>query len=271
VFVWVSDIHINSKQALCAPQVDLLEGDFYYPNAAQKALLGAWQDAWRQIKEKAEGRPIVVAFGGEIIDIDAKKRSNQYITKDPEKALDHGLELIKPVIALAAKVIVIRGTEAHVGNNGAMDEAMAKLINSIKKDVVHKNSVTGEFSWHYFRGFIGGRKFDLAHHVNMGGMPRTERNAANHLAADLMMQYARWKEPFPDFAFRGHVHRVSDSSFNYPIRALIGASWQIATPFIHRIAHGGNKPEIGLLFCDIAKQEVEYIKYDYRREEPEHI
>jgi len=276
VFVWVTDIHINSKQALCAPEVERnLDGEKYYPNKAQVALFDAWKDAWASVKEKAGDRPIVIGFGGEIVDIDAKKRSNQYITQsdgeENELIIEHAMVLLRPALEMASKVIIIKGTEAHVGVNGAMDEVMARQINREFRGLVHKNSVTDEFSWHYFRGFIGGRKFDLAHHVNMGGMPRTERNAANHLAADLMMQYARWKEQFPDFAFRGHVHRVSDSSFNYPIRALIGASWQVATPFIHRIAHGGNKPEIGLLFCDIKNKEVEYINYDYKREEPEHL
>jgi hypothetical protein len=90
----------------------------------------------------------------------------------------------------------------------------------------------------------------------MGGMPRTERNAANHLAADLIMQYARRKEPLPDFAFRGHVHRVADSSYNYPVRALIGACWQVDTPFVHRIGQSASNPEIGLLFCDVAKKRL---------------
>lgn len=272
VFVWVTDIHINSKQALFVNhEVDLGDDNYYKPNKMQEALYIAWIDAWRQVKQKAKGRPIVVGIGGEIIDIDAKNRSNQFVTKDPSQAQEYAIELLEPVIDMASSVIVLRGTEAHVGMNGAQDEAMAKLIDKMKKGVIRKNKITGEYSWHYYRGFIGGRKFDLAHHVNMGGMPRTERNAANHLAADLMMNYSRWNEPLPDFAFRGHVHRVADSSFNYPVRGLIGACWQVATSFVHRIGQGATKPEIGLFFCDIAKKEVEYIGYDFKREAPDHI
>ena len=271
VFVWVSDIHINSKQALSLPEIDLGEGDKYYANALQRALYTAWRETWKEVKTKAKGRPIVVGVGGEVIDIDFKKRSNQFITKDAESARSHGMELMQPVIDIASKIIMIRGTEAHVGNNGAQDEAIAKDIDKQRKGLVHKNKETGDFSWHYFRGFIGGRKFDLAHHVSMGTAQRTERNAANQLSADLIMQYARWKEAIPDFAFRGHVHRVSDSSINFPIRSVIGGCWQMATPFIHRIGGGATKPEIGVIYCDIAKNEVEYLEYDYKREAPEHI
>lgn len=88
----------------------------------------------------------------------------------------------------------------------------------------------------------------------MGTAQRTERNAANQLSADLIMQYARWKEAIPDFAFRGHVHRVSDSSINFPIRSVIGGCWQMATPFVHRIGGGATKPEIGVIYCDVAKK-----------------
>ena len=111
----------------------------------------------------------------------------------------------------------------------------------------------------------------MAHHVSMGNMPRTERNAANHLAADLMMTYARWKEALPDFAIRGHVHRVSDSSMNYPIRAMISGCWQLPTSFIHRIGKGGDKPDIGLICIDVARKDVRFLQYDYKRESPEHI
>jgi len=106
----------------------------------------------------------------------------------------------------------------------------------------------------------------------MGTNPRTEKDAANHLAADLVMEYAnRWREPLPDFAFRGHVHRYSESGDNFAIRAYIGPCWQGATPFVHRIGKSAGKPEIGLLFLDIAKKELEQIKYEYSREAPDHI
>jgi hypothetical protein len=269
VFVWVSDIHINSKQALSLPEVDKGDDDYHRANAIQRALYIAWQDAWQIVRQKAGKSPIVVCFGGEIIDIDAKDRSNQFITRDLKLAQDHAMELILPIIEIASKIIVLRGTEAHVGMNGKMDEAMGERIDKVRKKIVLKNGK--EYSWHHLRCFIGGRKFDLAHHVNMGNSPRTERDAANHVAADLIMQYRGWNETLPDFAFRGHVHRFSDSSFNYPTRVLISGCWQMATSFIHRIGKGASRPEIGLYFCDPARKEVEKIEYDYKREAPEHI
>jgi hypothetical protein len=275
VFVWVTDIHINSKQAVSLPVIDMGEGNVYHANALQKALYNGWLDAWKEVKNRAGKRPIVVGIGGEIGDIDAKNRSNQYISKDVDCVRDHSIELFLPIIEMAKKIIVIRGTEAHVGNNGMLDEKIARQMEKEKKGIIHRNSElrrTKEYSYQYLRTFIGGRKFDLAHHVNMGTVPRTEKDAANHLSSDLVMEYAnRWHEPLPDFAFRGHVHRYSESGDNFSIHSYIGPCWQGANPYIHRIGKSAGMPEIGLLFCDIAKKEVEYIKYEYRREAPDHI
>jgi hypothetical protein len=267
--VFVSDIHINSKQAVSLKKIDLGDGNYYEANKIQTALLAAWNDMWGDIKQRAGGKNLVIIFGGEIIDIDFKNRSNQYITKSSEQARDHALELLEKPLSMASKVIVVRGTEAHVGNNGEQDEKVAAMIDKERKGIVIKNG--REFSWHYFRGYIGGRMFDVAHHVNMGGMARTERNAANHLAADLMMSYNRWGEAYPDFALRGHVHRFADSSFNYPIRAVISGCWQTATSYVHRISKGADKPEIGALFIDPSSKTVERLFYDYKRESPEFV
>jgi hypothetical protein len=271
VFVWASDIHINSKSALSLPVVDLGEGSKYYANKAQVALWEAWKDAWKQVKQKAGKRPVVICFGGEICDIDYKKRSEQFIVRDRDQAQEHAMDVLEPALAIGAAFIILRGTEAHVGDNGAVDESMAKRIHKYTKKVI-KNEETGDFSFHHARLFIGGRKFDLAHHVSMGGTSKSERNAANNLSHDLLFDYAeKWNEPKPDFAVRGHVHRVSDSGLNFSIRSIIAPCWKFQDSYIHRIGHGGKKPEIGLVYIDIAKKEVEIIEYDYKRKAPQFV
>jgi hypothetical protein len=209
----------------------------------------------------------VIAFGGELVDVDAKDRSHQYITRNPTEAREIAMEVLEPALNVGTQYIVLRGTEAHVGKSGAEDEAIARMIHDNYNGLL-TNEKQGQYSFWEERFFIGGRKFDLAHHVSMGGTPRTERNAANTLSADLIMQYAIWGEPLPDFALRGHVHRWSDSSFNFPVRSIIGPSWALPTSYIQRIGHGGRKPEIGLILIDPASKQVKPIMYDFKREEP---
>jgi len=265
--VWVSDLHINSTVALCAPEVQLDDGGYHRVSREQDALWLAWVDAWKTVRKQAGKRPVTVIFGGEIADKDAKSRSTQFITKNPDTIVEIAMDTLKPALEVGSQFIVLRGTEAHTGKSSNLDETIAKNINERHGGVV-RNEKTGRYSWWYGRFYIGGRLFDLAHHTSMGSLPWTERNAANKLAAMLVMDYALQKEPFPDFALRGHVHRVADSSMNYPIRAVIGPSWELHTSYSHRIGRGSQAPEIGLIVIDPAPKTVEWMRYEADVEKP---
>lgn len=269
IVVWASDLHINSTVAVCVPEFRLDDDNYHKNSKAQTALWEAWLDAWGQIKRRSKGREVVTVFGGEIADMMVKHPTLQYITKNRERVEDLAIETIAPALDVTDKLIVLRGTEAHSDMSSNLDEAIAKRISKEYRVKVIKDG--NRFSHYHARMFIGGRKFDFAHHVGMGTSKRSERDAANHLSADLMMTYSRWGEKFPDFAMRGHVHRVADSSMNYPIRSIICPSWQLHTTFSHRIGAGADKPEIGLIVVDPANQEVDWIRYEIKREEPKFI
>src|SRR5581483_8299849 len=82
IFIFVSDIHINSKAAVRYPEMVMDDGDSSIASARQMALWEPWQDAWATVKKRAKDRPVVIAVGGEIADKDAKSRSYQYVTKN---------------------------------------------------------------------------------------------------------------------------------------------------------------------------------------------
>lgn len=264
--VWAGDLQTGNKNALCPPNIQLDNGDGYIMTKTQRALWTAWTDAWENIKNRR--RDVVTIFGGEILDIDAKGRHDEVITRNPESLKRIGVDIIAPALDITKTVIVLRGTEAHTGKSANLDEAMAADITGV--DVI-KNEETGTFSHWYLRQNIAGYNFDLAHHVSMGTRPWTEKNAANALAAQLIFNYAEWKEPMPDFALRGHVHRVSDSGLNFPIRAITCPCWTFADVFIHRIGAGDRQPQIGLMVIDLETREPEWIRYENRRETPRRI
>jgi hypothetical protein len=91
---------------------------------------------------------------------------------------------------------------------------------------------------------INGVLIDATHHTSMGGMPWTEQNAANRLAATVMMEYCRRGEKVPDLVFRSHVHRHADSFKAYPTRAVILPAWQLSTGYGHKVAPN-RLPDIG--------------------------
>lgn len=247
--------------AVAPPEFEINDEVTGNQSKVQKALWDAWLDAWAQVKAKK--RNVVLIFGGEICDIDYKNRSTQIITQDPEKAQSNALTLLEPALEVASKVIVLRGTEAHTGGSAWTDESIAKKINADYVKVVRNGR---QFSWYEGDFVIGGRVFNLAHHTNMGRTARTERDAANHLSADLMMSYGRTRSKYPDYAMRGHVHRVSDSGLNFPIRSIICPTWELQTVYVHRLGEGHKQPEIGIILVDPARGEVEWVKYERQRE-----
>lgn len=265
--VWAGDIHCNSTAAVSPPNAEIDDGVPVGQNKIQSELWLAWLDAWKQVARMK--RNVVLVLGGEICDIDGKNRGTQYLTKNPEKAQANAIELLRPALKVAQKVIVLRGTEAHVGESAWTDESIARCIHKQEGVEVLKNG--REFSWWECDVYIGGKLFNLAHHVNMGNVPRTERNAANHLAADLMMSYARRRKPPPDYAMRGHVHRAAESSFNYPVRAIICPAWTVHASYIHRIGKGHSPVEIGLMIVDPAADDVRWKKYETKDKNPEFI
>jgi hypothetical protein len=267
---WVSDLHINSTVAVCVPDFEMDDGNYHGNSKLQNALYSAWSDAWRQVKHKAKGREIVGIIGGEIADNMTTHPSLQFITYNKETIRRMAIETLEPMLKVVNKLIVLRGTEAHTGLSGELDEGIAHDISKSYKNI--KVIKDGKRSSHYhLRCYIGGRSFDLAHHVGMGSARRSERDAANHLAADLTMDYARHKEFPPDFALRGHVHRHSDSGENFPTRVIISGAWQVHTNFSHRIGAGATKPDVELIYIEPDVKKVERIFYEAKRESPRYI
>lgn len=273
VVVWCSDLHINSTVALCVPDYEMDDGNKHKNSKLQDALYEAWVDAWKQVKQKAKGREVIGIIGGEIADIGAKHPGLQFVTRNRDTVEKMAQETLIPMLEVIDKLIVLRGTEAHTELSSQLDESIARQI-AKSSDWYKKVKVIrdgSKYSHYYCRRYIGGRLFDLAHHVGMGSAQRSERDAANHLAADLIMKYARWKELPPDFALRGHVHRHSDSADNFPTRAIISGAWQMHTAFSSRIGADGSKADIELIYIEPDTKFVDRIHYEAKREPAKYI
>jgi hypothetical protein len=275
--IWAGDLHINSTVALCCPEYEKDDGNFHTNSKLQNALWDEWCRSWKYIKQKAKGREIVTIIGGEIADEMIKHPSFQYITHNTDDIRQMAQETLEPMLNVTDSLIVLRGTEAHSGINANLDEGIAREIGSnFSRVSIVKDGK--KFSHWYLKIYIGGRLFDLAHHVTMGNARRTERNAANQLSADLQMDYVRkWADnrqdrfELPDYALRGHVHRYADSGENWPIHSIICPAWQMMTSYTHRISASAQKPDIGLVIIEPAQKEVEVIRYVPKNQKPKHI
>jgi hypothetical protein len=249
----INDTHINSTVALCKPTVQLDDGQEVKISKAQKWFWENWLDLLEQVDKQ---KPDVLIVNGDALEGDTKKRSYQLITRNPATIVGIGSETLEPLVSKIPAVYFIRGTGAHGGKSGFLEEDLARdFDNSVK--------VGNNYSHWSLNMIVDGVRISAAHHATMGGLPWTKANAANNLAARVMSQYAQDGEKPPDIVLRGHVHRWGDSHDAYRTRAIVVPGWTLATEFVQKISPD-TLPECGAVFisCDDGKFEAEKVKYE---------
>lgn len=252
----ISDTHINSSVAVSPPTVNLDDGGTYRSSRIQRALWESWNDFHAQAERITEGMTRVLFLNGDIGELDTKRRSNQLITLNKATIQRIVLDVLEPALRYADHVVVVRGTMAHTGKAGWLEEAIAAdLDNAIPSG----NDV---FSWYQFRGVLSGVKFDVAHHGKMGSIRQTSKGAAVRLAIDTMDKYRDMGESPPDVVIRSHNHRRADSGRNYPTFAMFTPAWQMMTEFGYRIGAENSLADIGgdVFICEGGR----YTWHDYR-------
>lgn len=263
----IADSHINSKVGLMPPGIIDAEGTLFERNKIQKWLWRTWTQHLDEVEKLISGYKLTVILNGDILELDDKQRSWQLHDRNPSTVLDMARNVFVPLLtSFDAKLIVIRGTEAHTGKNAWIEDELAKDLGAIPdKD-------SGSASWWHFRGSFSGVLFDIAHHSNMGNLYHTFPNTGNRIAVETMLEYSEWKwnEKLPNYVVRSHNHRFADSGRTYPVRVISTPCWQFKTAFLHRIGKPNAMPDIGsLLFLLDNGQSTFYdMRYKPKRSSP---
>lgn len=226
--ILTGDHHVNSAVGLCPPSFELDDGGTYDLNKTQRWLWGYWLECWQEMAQFTAGadRRTWIA-NGDLVDADHKQRSSQFVTNNKASVLRMAIGVMEPGLSRVDRLYAVRGTEAHVGQNGDMEEALANDI-----DITVHNKAAA--SWYHLRGKLAGLRLDVAHHTSMGSLAWTEKNAANKIAADAIMQYVLADQLAPHLVIRSHVHKHADSYDNYPTRAVVLPAWQSMTSYSYR-------------------------------------
>ncbi|HEX7038902.1 MAG TPA: hypothetical protein VF202_02190 [Trueperaceae bacterium] len=239
LIVFAGDLHVNGTLSLSPPgPFQLDDGGTYRPSKVQRWINAKWAEFWAHAAsvKAAEGVEVVTVLTGELADIN-KHPSAQYVSVNPADVVGMALEVLQPVVSVSDRIYVTRGTEAHVGLSGSLDEGIASAIDAVPDE-------EGRFSRWIFRGVIAGLRVDAAHHPGTSYMrPWTRGADANRLAAMVTDVYVRGGQLPPDLVVRGHTHRPSDSFDNHPARAVILPSWKLTDAYGHRL--GGAPLPIG--------------------------
>lgn len=259
--ILIADNHINSKTGLCPPSIKDDDGDLYQQNLIQKWLWYTWNKCLKDIKDLTKNYYKTVIFDGDVIDLDAKNRTNQVISRNPATIMDIAQPVLDPIIEFADRTFFVRGTEAHVGKSGWVEELLAQRYTA------EMNKEFGQYSWWHLRAMFSGVKFDIAHHNSLGSMPYTYPNNMNKLVQTTRLNYADWDEKPPDVIVRAHMHRFVDTGFTFSTRGVSLPCWQFQNAYLYRIRKENDMPHIGacIFICNNGEKELIPLLYKPKR------
>ena len=129
----VSDLHAGSTVALCPPKIQLDDGGEYHASKPQLWLWERWQHFWRegeQLRRRLDAHCIDL-FNGDMTEGDHHK-TTQILSGNPTAQAAVVDAVMKvPLATKPDNIVMIRGTEAHVGPSAAFEERIAK---GLRKD-----------------------------------------------------------------------------------------------------------------------------------------
>lgn len=233
----VSDLHAGSSVALCPPRITLDDGGSYEASKAQRWLWDCWLDYWAHVEAKraALHADLYVVFNGDMVE-GAHHGTTQILSGNPTAQAAVLDACLTPVLALKPdRLVVVRGTEAHVGQSGSSEERIASGLRKDKRPVIGDPDTTMA-SWWHFRAEIQGVRLDIAHHGRTGQREHTRAGAASLHAHDILLSHVKRDEPYPHLCIRGHYHRFNDSHDAAPVRVITTGAWQLKTGFVHKVA-----------------------------------
>ena len=257
----ISDIHSNSKVAVCPPAVTY-SGGTWRANKAQHFLWGNFKNYWQEvIKRRGKGRKkktLIVVINGEITDGDHHGTTEIIAPRNANDRLTIALATLQPMLeARPDEVYITAGTEAHAGAGSQEDETAAMFLALHSEIGAVPNSETGRHIWNHLLLEAGGVLFDIAHHGRTGNLPWTGPNAVLSAVVQMELYYHRRGAKLPQVAIRSHKHSAWDTYDNAPIRGLTTCGWQYPTQFVNGLAPGKFPDVGGLIFeCENGGYEV---------------
>jgi len=153
------DTHPNSLVGLCPPIVVRDNGSQHHYSDAQAWLWEQWLNAWQTVAawKKALRAELWVVINGDGTD-DNKHSQHGLITINKSVIIDLSVEVHSIPAKHAERLFYVRGTEAHGGGAGELEEAVAQELGAVP------DPETGNRSWWHLPLQANGVTLDIAHH-----------------------------------------------------------------------------------------------------------
>jgi hypothetical protein len=233
----VSDVHAGGTTALCPESVPLDDGGEYRASKAQLWLMQCWQDYWADVAATRENEKaiLIAVFNGDLVD-GAHHKTTQILSENPNaQAAVVNAAMAIPLALKPDHLVIVRGTEAHVGQSGSAEERIADGLRRDKRPIITEpESKTA--SWWHWRAEIEGVRLDVTHHGRTGQREHTRGSAAILHAHDILLAHVKQNHLPPHLCLRGHYHKFNDSGDACPTRVVTTGAWQLGTSFVKKVA-----------------------------------
>jgi len=243
LLVTIADVHINSTTGLNPPEIRLDDGQVVLLSEAQKRdLWEPWLECQQYVRERAKklGARVVVLFNGDGPDL-LRYCQHQLVTVNRSVVVQTAVEVLSGWREMADVFLVNRGTQAHSGGSGELEELMARELDATK--CPH----SGNYSWWWIQATFDGVRVEAGHRPISNSTRVHLRGAgARRTAADRSAAYLRMGDAVPHLGIFSHVHHWADSGENYPERVVFTHPWQLCTAYGYNVGFGGNQDPQGV-------------------------
>jgi hypothetical protein len=198
-------------------------------------------DEWVPVVTKNE--PYIIVHNGDAID----GKHHDSVTQITQNLTDQvGIAKVVLESRVKAKKCAgyyhIRGTEAHVGESGQIEEALAKSLGAIPDEI-------GNYArWELWMR-LNGCLIHFSHHIGTTQSANYESTAPYKEFIESLVDAGRWHNQPPDVIVRSHRHRAIETRVptqnGYGI-SLVTPAWQLKVPHTYRFSLGrSSMPQIG--------------------------
>lgn len=233
---YTADWHVNDMLALCPPKFHREREATHRPGKAVRSLWVAWTEFWEIVKRKKEeleaaGKDVDVyaVCNGDLGDINKHSKA-QLISTLKNDVVRAMVDVAQPMIGVVEKnIFVIRGTAAHTGANGELEEQFAEDIGAIPCNYEDSRS------WWVLRANFSGVSTHITHHGPTGtGLPNKKDQSAARAAEYTANAYNRARLRLPKLAVYAHRHYAA-SGREMGVECRFLPSWKLVGAFGYRI------------------------------------
>jgi len=236
----ISDMHVGSSVAISPMKYELSDGVMFKASDFQESILRFYAACWEEIWRVAGNDPIYTVINGDAVDGN-HHGTYQLWTRSADVQAHAAVELLRVPSNRSEKVFVIRGTTAHVGEEGVSEDIIAKELGAHTKKALPDLPLT-----------VQGVDFYFKHHgPNPGKLPHTRGDSVRReLRKQFTQSIENGHKPVQHYVW-GHFHQkwyepktMRYLGDEYLTHGYTLPAWQLSTKYVDRI-------EKGQVFCDI--------------------